>query len=226
MVDLDEVVLGHDELEAIRLKNLLGLSQEEAATQMNISQPTLHRLLSSAYEKVTDAIVNGKALRIEGGNISVCEDALPACGRGRKCGHGSVGRATVQEKGQKKQRGDMIIAITSADGTLEGMVDERFGRSKKIIIYDRAKGSFVVIDNATNMNLPQGAGIQTAQNVAKTDAQVLVSGHIGPNAFHVLQAAGIETYSASNITVKDAIAKLEDGSLKRLANADVKRHWQ
>ena len=45
MVELEEVVLGHDEIEAMRLKHLQGLSQEEAAGQMNISQPTFHRLL-------------------------------------------------------------------------------------------------------------------------------------------------------------------------------------
>ncbi len=55
MMELEEVVLGHDEIEAMRLKHLLGLSQEEAAGQMNISQPTFHRLLSSACEKITDA---------------------------------------------------------------------------------------------------------------------------------------------------------------------------
>jgi predicted DNA-binding protein (UPF0251 family) len=50
MVELEEVVLGHDEIEAMRLKHLWGLSQEEAGGQMNVSQPPLHRLLSSACE--------------------------------------------------------------------------------------------------------------------------------------------------------------------------------
>ncbi len=86
--ELKEVVLGHDEIEAIRLKNLKGLSQEEAAKQMSVSQPTLHRLLSSAYEKMTDAIVNGKALRIEGGNVTLPETSFPTCGKGRLCGRG------------------------------------------------------------------------------------------------------------------------------------------
>ncbi|MBA4418868.1 MAG: dinitrogenase iron-molybdenum cofactor biosynthesis protein [Syntrophus sp. (in: bacteria)] len=119
----------------------------------------------------------------------------------------------------------MNIAITSTDGTLEGMVDERFGRSRKIIVYNKEKDSFDVIDNTVNMNSPQGAGIQTAQNVAKTLAQVVISGHLGPNAFRVLQAAGIEAYSASSMTVKEALTKLNEGSLSKMASADVKGHW-
>jgi predicted DNA-binding protein (UPF0251 family) len=67
MVDLEESILTVDEFEAVRLKDLLDLDQEEAAKKMNISQPTFHRLVSSARKKIADAIVNGKAIKIEGG---------------------------------------------------------------------------------------------------------------------------------------------------------------
>lgn len=76
---LEEVVLGHDEVEAIRLKNLVGLSQEEAASQMGVSQPTFHRLLLSAHQKMTDAVVSGTALRIEGGNITAADISTGSC---------------------------------------------------------------------------------------------------------------------------------------------------
>jgi len=65
--ELEEVILTVDEFEAIRLKDLEGLEQEEAAKKMNISQPTFFRLLDSARKKIADAIVNGKAIKIEGG---------------------------------------------------------------------------------------------------------------------------------------------------------------
>ncbi|MEM5782584.1 MAG: DUF134 domain-containing protein [Candidatus Aenigmatarchaeota archaeon] len=64
---LEEVVLTVDEFEAIRLKDLEGLEQEEAAKKMNISQPTFFRLLDSGRKKIANAIVNGKAIKIEGG---------------------------------------------------------------------------------------------------------------------------------------------------------------
>ena len=65
---LEEVVLTIDEYEAVRLSDLEELDQEEAAQKMKISQPTFHRLLSGARKKLADSIVNGKALRIEGGS--------------------------------------------------------------------------------------------------------------------------------------------------------------
>ncbi|MFA6424655.1 MAG: DUF134 domain-containing protein [Phycisphaerae bacterium] len=68
MFELEEVTLCVDEFEAVRLKDLEGLEQEECAKKMNISQPTFHRLVVAARKKIADVIVNGKAIRIEGGN--------------------------------------------------------------------------------------------------------------------------------------------------------------
>ncbi len=64
---IDEVVLNVDEFEALRIKDYLGLPQKEVAQKLQISQPTLHRILKTAHTKVADALANGKALRIEGG---------------------------------------------------------------------------------------------------------------------------------------------------------------
>jgi len=64
-----EEVLKVEELESIRLKDLLGLTQEEAARRMGVSQPTFHRILQAARRKIASALVEGKALRIEGGDF-------------------------------------------------------------------------------------------------------------------------------------------------------------
>jgi predicted DNA-binding protein (UPF0251 family)/predicted Fe-Mo cluster-binding NifX family protein len=226
---LEEIVLGNDEMEAIRLKDLLGMSQHEAAKEMHISQSTFHRLVLTARQKIADAFVNGKAVRIDGGNINVEEDFSQPCHWKKRwgCKAKPVCEYAEGESEPRAQEGRIIIiAITSTDGTLDGMVDERFGRSRKIILYDKEKQSFEVIDNTMNMNFPQGAGIQTARNVARTSAQAVISGHLGPNAFRVLQAAGIEAYSASEVTVRDALWKLQSGELTKLASADVEGHWQ
>lgn len=71
MVELEESILHVDEYEAVRLKDLDGLEQEECAKKMKISQPTFHRLVLSARKKIADAIVNGKAIKIEGGNYKI-----------------------------------------------------------------------------------------------------------------------------------------------------------
>jgi len=71
LADLEEITLSVDELEAIRLKDLEGLDQEDCAVRMRISRPTFHRILVSARSKVAEALVEGKALRIEGGDFKV-----------------------------------------------------------------------------------------------------------------------------------------------------------
>ncbi len=64
MSTLDIVELTLEETEALRLKNVDGLSQNECAKKMNTSQSTFQRILSSAYNKISDAIINGKAIKI------------------------------------------------------------------------------------------------------------------------------------------------------------------
>jgi len=68
---LEEVRLSVEEAEAIRLKDLEGFEQEECAQRMNISRPTFHRVLGSARSKLADALLGGKAIRIEGGNFEM-----------------------------------------------------------------------------------------------------------------------------------------------------------
>ena len=66
---LEEVRLSVEEAEAIRLKDLEGLDQEECAERMHVSRPTFQRVLGSARKTLADALLNGKAIRIEGGNF-------------------------------------------------------------------------------------------------------------------------------------------------------------
>ena len=70
MTELFESVLTAEEFEAIRLKDFLGLMQKECAEKMEISQPTFHRLIIIARKKIADAIVNGKAIKIESRNYN------------------------------------------------------------------------------------------------------------------------------------------------------------
>jgi len=91
MRQLSEVVLGIDELEALRLKDLAGLEQGQCAEVMGVSQSTLQRTLATARQKVAEALVLGKAIRITGGPVvehppRPCDLALP--GRHRRRGMG------------------------------------------------------------------------------------------------------------------------------------------
>jgi predicted DNA-binding protein (UPF0251 family)/predicted Fe-Mo cluster-binding NifX family protein len=71
---LEEVVLSLDEAESIRLADLEGLYQEAAALRMAVSRQTFGRIVEAARRKVADAIINGKLLRIEGGEVVIHEE--------------------------------------------------------------------------------------------------------------------------------------------------------
>jgi len=71
--DLEEIILRMDEFEAIRLADLEKLHQEDAAEKMKISRQTFGRIVNSARRKVADALVEGKALKIEGGEFSLAD---------------------------------------------------------------------------------------------------------------------------------------------------------
>ncbi len=81
---LARVVLSVDELEAIRLADFEGLYHDSAAERMGISRPTFGRLVAAARQKVADAIVNGKALVIQGGTVAIGEMHSFVCAA---CGH-------------------------------------------------------------------------------------------------------------------------------------------
>lgn len=74
LLDLSEVQLTVDEFEAIRLADLLDMSHEAAGRQMGVSRATFGRIIQRARETVADALINGKAIRIEGGNYQVVSE--------------------------------------------------------------------------------------------------------------------------------------------------------
>ena len=73
VADLDEIVLSMDELEAIRLADLEECYQETAAKQMAVSRQTFGNIVKSAHKKIAAALVQGKALKIEGGTFTMIE---------------------------------------------------------------------------------------------------------------------------------------------------------
>jgi predicted DNA-binding protein (UPF0251 family) len=62
--ELEVVELSREEVEALRLKNIMGMGQIECAEKMNTSQSTFQRILSSAYAKISSALIGGKAIKI------------------------------------------------------------------------------------------------------------------------------------------------------------------
>lgn len=105
---LEQVTLTFDEVEALRLADLLGQYQQPAAKQMKISRPTFARIVEAARRKVAEALIHGKALRIEGGSVILKEDTGGMCARRRCCIRTPAGPAVEpptadNQKGRKRK---------------------------------------------------------------------------------------------------------------------------
>ena len=116
MIDLQEVRLTIDELEALRLADLNGLSHEQAGKEMGVSRATFGRIVETARRIVADALINGKAINVKGGSYKlastrkgrpfVCDDCRdnwyepPGTGRPDRCptcGGGNFHRAPASQ---------------------------------------------------------------------------------------------------------------------------------
>jgi predicted DNA-binding protein (UPF0251 family) len=93
-----EVVLTVEEIEALRLSDYLELEQDQAAVSMNVSRGTFQRIINTARSKTADALVNGKTLRIDGGNYSL-SSGKTCCRRMRGiCKKSDCEKCEVHEK--------------------------------------------------------------------------------------------------------------------------------
>lgn len=90
--ELSEVELAHEELEALRLSDFEGLDQAKAAKKLKVSQSTFYRVLSLARKKVSEALVKGYAIKVEGGDFVMPRGFGQGLGRGRASVGGGRGR--------------------------------------------------------------------------------------------------------------------------------------
>lgn len=119
----------------------------------------------------------------------------------------------------------MKIAVTAMGEGSEARVDARFGRAKYFVIYDTESKQYHTIDNKQVLNLPQGAGIQAAQHIIDAGAEVLLTGHCGPNAYKTLEAGGVKVVNGVDGVVSEAVARYQKGELDHAAGPDVEGHW-
>lgn len=119
----------------------------------------------------------------------------------------------------------MMVAFSTGGTELDANLDPRFGRCPNFLIYDITTESFRILENSQNLNAAQGAGIQSAQNVIDSGAQALITGHCGPKAFKVLQAAGIPIYPCEEQPIRNLVQEFREGKLSQLTSPDVEGHW-
>jgi len=139
---LEEVVLTLDEFEAVRLADLEGLYQEDAAKRMNVSRQTFGNIIESAHKKIADTIINARALRIKGGIVKMEKKAVKLC------------IPTATNEGKKAE------------------VYGHFGSAPFFTIYDTGADTVEVIDNANQHHEHGACQPMSALTDRKIDAVV------------------------------------------------------
>ena len=110
----------------------------------------------------------------------------------------------------------MKVAVSATGSDLTASVDRRFGRCSWFLFVDAASLDFEAVENK-NADDTSGAGIACAQLVLEHDAEAVITGQVGPNAFEVLKQGGVKIYIASEGTsVKDALTQYQNGELRQM----------
>ena len=119
----------------------------------------------------------------------------------------------------------MLFAIASAGKEKTSSLDPRFGRAAGFAVID--SDSLEIIDYITNPNIAAGggAGISTAQMLANRAVRAVIAGAVGPNAFGVLNSAGIAMYSSAGLaTLQDAMNAFKSGTLTAIQSPGAMGH--
>ena len=193
--DIDERVLTLDGLEALRLADYEGRNMDEAAVRMGVSRHTFGRLLRRARHCVAEALVDGLALRIEGGVCTM--DAQ----EGETAPSGSEG---------------VLVAVPSQEpGGIEAAPHVHYGRCYIYTLACVKEGQVKnVTVRANAAHLPGDCG-SPVQNLANMGVTVLLAGGMGVRPLRALQAAGIAVYH--NAGLPSVGACLEAFAQNRLA---------
>lgn len=117
----------------------------------------------------------------------------------------------------------MKICISSTGKDLNAEVDQRFGRCQYFLIIDSDTMDMKTLSNEATLSTG-GAGIQAAQIVTKEKVDIVLTGNIGPNAFQILQAAGITVFTGAEGTIREVLENYKKGNLKETGSANVESH--
>ena len=208
------VVLSIDEYETLRLIDREGFSQEECGERMNVARTTVQLIYTSARKKLADMLVEGRELRIEGGEYRLCNGNVASCGENSCFKH----KFNTQ---YEKPKGDnlMRIAVTYENG----MIFQHFGHTEQFKVYDVQDGKIVSSQVVDTNGSGHGAlaGVLTALN-----ADVLICGGIGGGAQTALAAAGIQLFGGVSGSADAAVEALVAGNLAYNPNVKCNHHGE
>jgi predicted Fe-Mo cluster-binding NifX family protein len=212
-----------EELEALRLAHVTGLYQQEAAEWMAVSRQTFGRLLEAAHRKVTQALVEGQALRIEGGTFHM---SPPQAEQTTSCHPTFEGVA-------------MNIAIPTMD---EQTLSAHFGRSKAFLVFEVENGQILSRQVRPNIHGHQAHGHLEHHEHGHAgqghghhdhggfiallhDCSVVLSRGMGAGAWNALRGAGMKVYLVQQpVSAEEAVGLFLAGQLTESAEGVCRSH--
>ena len=197
----EPVILTVDEYETIRLIDFEELSQEQCGLFMRVARTTVQQVYANARKKLARVLVEGRPLKIEGGDYELCR------GEAAHCGDASCFKQKYHQQYEKpKGAHTMRIAVTYEDG----QIFQHFGHTEAFKVYDVADGKVIASEVVDTNGSGHGAlaGVLTALK-----ADVLICGGIGGGARMALDAAGIKLYGGVSGSADEAVAAYLAGQL-------------
>lgn len=208
------VIMTMDEYEAIRLIDYEHFSQQQCSEFMQVARTTVQQIYSSARNKLARMLVDGASLRIEGGEICLCQGRNPSCWKER-CLRQEISDRYKRKKGEQTMR----IAIPYACDE----IFQHFGRTEFFKVYDVEDGKIV----SSQVISTEGNGHSALAGIlAALQADLLICGGIGPGAVNALSAAGITVYAGNTGSSDAAVSQYLTGNLVQNNEASCDHHDQ
>ena len=117
----------------------------------------------------------------------------------------------------------MKILISATGSTKESILDKRFGRCEIFQIYDTVKETYEFATNS-GVSASGGAGIKAAGQIIDANVDVVITGNLGPNAFELIEKAGIKAFRCEEVPVFKAIEMYQKNMLFEISNAGSAHH--
>ena len=209
----EPVILSVDEYETLRLIDREGFSQEECGQRMGVARTTVQLIYTSARKKLADMLVEGRPLRIEGGDYRLCDG-------GEDCGQMHCYKQ-YYHKQYEKPKGDtnMRIAVTYENG----LIFQHFGHTQQFKVYDVQDGKIIASEIVDTNGSGHGA---LAGVLSALQADVLICGGIGGGAQMALAAAGIRLFGGVSGSADAAVEALVAGNLMYNPNVKCNHHGE
>jgi len=109
----------------------------------------------------------------------------------------------------------MKIAISTNGETNESKLDVRFGRCEYFQIHDTNDKEVKILKNE-GLSASAGAGIVSSNQLIEEKVDVIITGNLGPNAFELIEKAGIKAYKCENISITSVLEKYNNNELQEI----------